>query len=667
MTEGYAAIVNLLQTTYTTTDDKVRRQAEDQLIIMSRSYDTMILTLLEIISAGQDHHLRQSAAARLRLLIRSLLEESRITSSVEKCSISEQIFDVLTSPIPKSIKEVLGSCLTNLISDNNSGVVATKLHVLCNQHLRLSIPAVQGSLICVKSIFSMISADFSTKDMFDKLLPTLANVGNTYLESFYKFLGNNSEAAFEAACVLNAWADTFSQILEHFEMISPKTVKLFLKEVRIAEIFLRILDFKVNETGLAVFGENVENKELTKAKIGVLKSLNVILQFTIDSKKKLIEEQAHTQLTTLVGMDLPENPFVNITWSIISQLIEILVNLGKNVVFSNIPEDFQKEFVIESLNLLHKCCAESRFFNIFAAVYKELINFVIISSLRYSDEEKDLITRNPQEFVDMGMDICERQDSETVKTVSARLLEAICDNIDGALTYVVNLLSENFFQVFEERVKNLSDPRIFKFSSEEEEKIDCSFLILSTLNYNISKRTDLVVTLNNMLGRYEGILTQTHSATIQSRLCLFLYFLIEHLHSESPEKFYNLIDFIVNCMTPQNPFEAGIIQACDTFSAITQDEEVMLKMHQNIEKIFNKLITSIYSQKQYTFFESIGEFLNWYSEISHEQVVVTIDQLVKKILVEVHNDRPLAGKCWNVVRAVLNSEFLPVNQIVMKN
>jgi hypothetical protein len=120
-------------------------------------------------------------------------------------------------------------------------------------------------------------------------------------------------------------------------------------------------------------------------------------------------------------------------------------------------------------------------------------------------------------------------------------------------------------------------------------------------------------------------------------------------------------------MTPQNPFEAGIIQACDTFSAITQDEEVMLKMHQNIEKIFNKLITSIYSQKQYTFFESIGEFLNWYSEISHEQVVVTIDQLVKKILVEVHNDRPLAGKCWNVVRAVLNSEFLPVNQIVMKN
>ena len=665
MTEGYALIANLLQTTYTATDNNIRKQAEDQLSSLSQSYEVMIPTLLSIIVQGPHEHLRQSAAARTRILIRNLLEESRISSSVEKCSISEQIFQVMTQPLAKGIKEILGSCLTSLISDNNSGVVASKLSLLCSQHLKSSTHSIQGSLLCVKSLFSLISADFSTKEYFDKLLPTLAQVGASSLETLYKSLGNSFDQALDSANILNSWTDTFSQILEHFEMVSPKTLKLFLKQANIAEIFMNILTLKINDEGLGVFGTTAETQELTKAKSGVLKCLNVIIQYTIDSKKKLIEEQGvHTQLTTLIGMDLPENPFVNISWSIIGQLIEMLVELGRKIIFSNVFEEFQKEFIVEALNLMHKCCGESRFFSVFAGVYKELISFVVVNALRYSQDEKDLIVRDPQEYVDMGMDICERQDSETIKTVSAKLLETICDNIDGALTYVVNLINENFILVFEERSKNTSDSRAYSFSPEEEEKMDCSFLMLSTLNYSISKRKDLISTLNHLLSRYETILINSHSATIQSRLGLFLYFFLEHLHLDSSEHFYTLVNFVIDCMTPANPFQAGIIQACDTFASITQDEETMLRVHDHIDKIFSKLVSSILSQSQKKFFESLGEFLNWFSEISHEQVVMTINQLVAKILAEVHKDKALAGKCWNVVRSVLNSEFLLVDKMV---
>lgn len=41
---------------------------------------------------------------------------------------------------------------------------------------------------------------------------------------------------------------------------------------------------------------------------------------------------------------------------------------------------------------------------------------------------------NPQEFVNLALDTCDKQKSNTVKTQAAKLFEGLCDNIDGAVT-----------------------------------------------------------------------------------------------------------------------------------------------------------------------------------------------------------------------------------------
>lgn len=43
---------------------------------------------------------------------------------------------------------------------------------------------------------------------------------------------------------------------------------------------------------------------------------------------------------------------------------------------------------------------------------------------------------NPQEFVSLALDTCDRQKSYTIKTQAAKLIEALCDNIDGAVTLI---------------------------------------------------------------------------------------------------------------------------------------------------------------------------------------------------------------------------------------
>ena len=41
---------------------------------------------------------------------------------------------------------------------------------------------------------------------------------------------------------------------------------------------------------------------------------------------------------------------------------------------------------------------------------------------------------NPQEFVNLALDTCDKQQSGTVKTQAAKLFEGLCDNIDGAVS-----------------------------------------------------------------------------------------------------------------------------------------------------------------------------------------------------------------------------------------
>lgn len=40
----------------------------------------------------------------------------------------------------------------------------------------------------------------------------------------------------------------------------------------------------------------------------------------------------------------------------------------------------------------------------------------------------------PQEFVSLALDTCDKQGSYIVKTQAAKFFEGLCDNIDGAVT-----------------------------------------------------------------------------------------------------------------------------------------------------------------------------------------------------------------------------------------
>lgn len=68
---------------------------------------------------------------------------------------------------------------------------------------------------------------------------------------------------------------------------------------------------------------------------------------------------------------------------------------------------------------------------------------------------------NPQEFVSLALDTCDRQKSYIIKTQAAKLIEALCDNIDGSVTLItffcVNSLNMTLSKESGKEALNLGD------------------------------------------------------------------------------------------------------------------------------------------------------------------------------------------------------------------
>lgn len=666
MTEGYAKIAELLTLTYTSTDDVVRNRAEQDLSQLASDSKYMIEVLLRLAAENVQVELRMASATKLRHLLRTLMEGSAL-SPQEKCEISEAIFQVMTLNISKPLRTILNFSLSTLLSEDKLGMVSVKLALLCTGRLKGTITEVQASLMAIKSLFSNISADFSTKDLFFQLIPQLTSIG---LSAFSQFLeanqNSNSEALINYLQVLCAWAETLSQILEHLEMISPKALKSFLDLVEISTLFGEIICFKPQNLRIFLLDLTSPNIEMSQLKTNILKCMNVLMQFTLDSKKQLLEKQEKIKtITTLIGMDLPDSPFVNVLTNIIEPIMLNLLQVSNEADLAGLANETSSSFIIESLELCVKCCGESRFTPLFSQYFRLLLLRTIPNTLHLTESDKDQVESNPNEFVDLGMDICERQESETVKTTGAKLLEMICDNIDGALTCMVNLACSLLEATL--NGSGLGEGMEYFSEMDQETRIDLCVIMLCTVSYSISRRKDLIGMLDLLFSKYFEALTRANSAIVQSRLSLFLYFYAEHLHTKYENQLASWVWFTISCMASDYPHKAATIQACETLSSICQDEEVMLRIHTYIPEVFNRLVQCLLCQREKNFFEALLELMNWYTEISNNEIIGLVRILIEKVRIELTSnfkDSPiLIQKCWNIIRNITNSEFLNSDKI----
>lgn len=150
--------------------------------------------------------------------------------------------------------------------------------------------------------------------------------------------------------------------------------------------------------------------------------------------------------------------------------------------------------------LIELTVAESEIYPIVAEHKAALIYIVGLPLVRTTAHEMESMESNPKEFVNNALDICDQQQSNTIKAQTVKMLEALYDNVDGSLSYaVIQLLQTLAFSV---QSNNLEDiPTNFSslmevrnsvfLASPQITRIETCILMLSHLYYWLPKRADI--------------------------------------------------------------------------------------------------------------------------------------------------------------------------------
>ena len=99
-------------------------------------------------------------------------------------------------------------------------------------------------------------------------------------------------------------------------------------------------------------------------------------------------------------------------------------------------DEVSSDFIIEILEAITTMVGEKEFYDTFSTCHRILLVMVALNLMKTTKAEYEQMLKDPDQFVNLALDTCDKQKSKVVKTQGAKLLESICDNLDGAVSYI---------------------------------------------------------------------------------------------------------------------------------------------------------------------------------------------------------------------------------------
>jgi hypothetical protein len=206
-----------------------------------------------------------------------------------------------------------------------------------------------------------------------------------------------------------------------------------------------------------------------------------------------------------------------------------------------------EELVTEMMEFVAKCIGEPRYYQeIFVQAKKLLMVNVGFTFLKTTAMEREKMVNDSDDFVHLALDTCDKQRSGIIKTQAAKILEALCDHIEGSTSFLAvfackaldwalqgkpNLdTAEGEYIAVLQQVKD----SVFLRNYSPEEIADCCMMALTMVSYIIPKRPDLVRIFDETMYRNFDKMTAKETILLRSRLCLLLGYYADMVFMKAP-------------------------------------------------------------------------------------------------------------------------------------
>lgn len=221
---------------------------------------------------------------------------------------------------------------------------------------------------------------------------------------------------------------------------------------------------------------------------------------------------------------------------------------------------------------------------------------------------------DPEQFVNLALDTCDKQKSKVIKTQGAKLLEAMCDNIDGAVSFVtlfccqslhlalnktkgdrvasIQAVSETFYPA---EYSQLSTG-LFLQSAPEIIAETC-LVALTAISYVLPRREDLVPVFEEVLAdNIDAILGLGHTSNqgiilMRARMSLLLGYYADMLFKKYEPAFLKVVDFLITSVALTGEQKVVALQSADTLSTIVSDVDLVPRLEPHLPRLLEVMNT----------------------------------------------------------------------------
>lgn len=542
------------------------------------------------------------------------------------------------------------------------------------------IPSAGFILICLTKTLARL-AEFAelAKSLADILLlalPLILNVVNQLANLSKAAVENNGVnypkvelELFKAVRIIKEWADANLSIFDKTAESKPAALACYFGSKDFAAAFTLALQSTVLINSqqpnciLSVTGVKPLDYELNSMK-------EVCLQLVNGVMRSAFKDMPRGELSGFPLYECCGKLFPVVVTTLTSLCVTDYHNLEKRV-----KKRASSRVIAQLLAFLSIFTADNNFYAIFYQGRGNIIVNVALLLLRSTPEEIKDMRCNPRNFINLAADSCENKDSETVKTEAAKLLDSVCENIDGSLTFACNFCCEAIKGACarEASLELLKEfPTLSPFSIDSpflaknspELIAETCIMALAVLMKQIGVREDLLGLVEATVAGNALALFGSSSSLVKSRLALLFGRYKSNLFKVGEEFFGMVVKFLFAGMAAE---EALASQCADSLQTLVKASDFKAKTKAFVEAILPSLCNMVPTVNVPGFYEVLATVVEKHPASVSGKVVELLETLVAKIGREFGKimEKGLrvtseVTQAWNLVKAICEQKaFFP--------
>ncbi len=222
---------------------------------------------------------------------------------------------------------------------------------------------------------------------------------------------------------------------------------------------------------------------------------NNVKRYVLKCTRRILEQLAVSRSNPAAGA----SPFLGLCVGVSEMLADAIIEacVGKYDLLENLPiEDSQNNVLMEIMSLFSTMLGFPEFRRFFDSLKEKLVVGVVFAILRSGSETLDTFANDPEEVLNVALDLCGKQASDVAKSEAARLLSALCANLEGCLSFV-SAFSLRIVGVAcrgENLVASMSEFAQFPFivRGSAESAVETALMAISVIHQQILRRPDIL-------------------------------------------------------------------------------------------------------------------------------------------------------------------------------